>query len=395
LNNSHNNENVLLFLDEFGNTHIDLSKAGTFSHFVYTAIAFKHSDLSEFKNVRDRISKKFFHGSIIKSSNITNDENGFKKRIEVLKELKKSNFIVYTLIVDKSKLASEGLKYKKTFYKFFQRIFIEKFAHNYLSFQIFADKVGGSEFQRELFDYINKKAINRDLFHQDRQYNLADDKVEQPLVQLADFLCGCVGKIYCISHQYSQFEVLFELLSDRLFVEFFPNNFETYNTNTLSNIDEKEVLITQIAVQGIIDFINLPNPKYPECIEIAKYLLLVFKTNPTKLVSTKELISVCKNRFGYYNQDHLRQNIAYMRDNGLLIVSPQGKYGYKIPNTKTDIINFYHRYLSSIKPMLRRIKKSNNLIASKTINEVNILNETSDISVLSELIKTVEKLNIE
>lgn len=392
--NNYRDQNILLFLDEFGNNHIDLSKSGTFSHFIYTAIAFKQAEIEEFNLLQKHISKKFFHSSTIKSSNISNDSNGFKKRIEVLKELKKSNFIVYSLIVDKSKLTSDGLKYKKTFYKFFQRIFIEKFVHNYFSFQIFADKIGGTDFQSELFEYIHNKAINRDLFHQDRTYNLADDKVEQPLVQLADFLCGCVGKIYCISHQHPQFEQLFDILSDRLFIEFFPDNFETYNDNA-KVIDEKEKLISLIAVQGIIDFIEKPNPKYQECVEIAKYLLMIFKSNPSKLVSTKELISVCKNRFGYYNQDHLRQNIAFMRDNGLLIVSPQGKYGYKIPNTKTDIINFYHRYLSSITPMLRRIKKSNNLIASKTINEVNVLNETAEFNVLSELIRTVDKLNIE
>lgn len=390
-----NTQNILIILDEFGNPHLNLEKKGTFSHFVYTAIAFKESEKENIINARSIISKKYFQGSAIKSSSISNDEKGVQKRINILKDLKKYEYVIFCLVINKSEIKGTGLSHNRVFYKFFQRIFIEKFAQNFTSFHICADKVGGSDFQRELKGYINRTAINRDLFSPERYYYLAEDKLEEPLIQLADFLCGCLGKIYCISHQQPNFEDLFELISDRLFIDFFPATKKEYLGVATATTIRKDRLVSEISVEGILNFIETDSSKYRECLEIAKYLLLIFRSAPNKLVSTKELISIVKRRYGKYTQDNLRQHIAYMRDSGLIIVSPQGKYGYKIPNCSSDLVDFYNRYLSSIRPMLRRIHKSNNLISLKTLNEVNIIQQARNFEVLSNLIDVIQKSNIE
>ena len=386
-------EKIYVYIDEFGNPHLNLEKAGTFSHYVYTAIVFKESDKQSIIQARDYISKKYFKGTTIKSRNITNDEIGISTRKNILNDLKKHNFIIVSLIINKTELSGNGLKYKKVFYKFFQRIFVEKFANNFTSFEICADKVGYPEFQRELKEYINTNGVQRDLFNPDRYYKMAEDTVEEPLIQLADFLCGCIGKIYCISHQQQNAEQLFDILADRIYLDFFPLSYKTYLADT-NNLDNKSNLeISKIAIDGILDFVEKHNnnAKYLEHIEILKYLLLIFRSNPNKLVSTKELISVVKKRVKSYSQDNLRQHIAHMRDQNLLITSPQGKYGYKIPNTLIDMVEFYNRYFSSIKPMLRRIQKSNDLISLKTVNGVNILTQIPEFNVLQELIGVVQK----
>lgn len=387
-------ENIYIILDEFGAPHLNLDTSGSFSHFVYTAIVFKESDKNNITNARNLISRKYFQNSPIKSSNISNDDKGWSKRIGILNELKNYEFSIFSLIVDKSELKSKGFEFSRVFYKFFQRIFIEKFAQNYTSFIIYADKIGDKDFQRELKQYIEKYALKRDLFSPERFYSLAEDKFEEPLIQLADFLCGCVGKIYCISHQHQNFNSLFELIFDRLFVEFYPQSPTNYlGIEPIQNLD-KDRKIGEIAVNGILDFLNSNSSKFDECTEIAKYLLLMYRSNPNKLVSTKELISIIKKRFGKYNQDILRQHVAYMRDNGLIIVSPQGKYGYKIPNTVSDMVQFFNRYLSSIKPMLRRIQKSNDQISLKTLNDVNIIQQTENFGILHKLIEVMEKEKI-
>ncbi|MFP3671086.1 hypothetical protein SB717_39065, partial [Priestia sp. SIMBA_032] len=66
------------------------------------------------------------------------------------------------MVVDKSNLSGDGLKIKKTFYKYFQSLFVEKYNNIYESYSINADKVG-EEFKIELQDYVRKKSISRDL----------------------------------------------------------------------------------------------------------------------------------------------------------------------------------------------------------------------------------------
>ena len=70
--------------------------------------------------------------------------------------------------------------------------------------------------------YINTKVIQRDLFAPDRSYILPDDRKAEPLVQLADYLSGCLGRIYCTSPSHEQSVQLFNLLHDRIFIDFFP-----------------------------------------------------------------------------------------------------------------------------------------------------------------------------
>lgn len=106
---------VYVFIDEFGNSHLDLSKSGTFSHFIYTAVAISEEDLEKANQLRDFISKKYFQSRPIKSSSIPNDEKGFKKRLEVLAEFKKLNFLIFSLVVNKSKSKSDGLSQKNHF----------------------------------------------------------------------------------------------------------------------------------------------------------------------------------------------------------------------------------------------------------------------------------------
>lgn len=386
-------EKLYVYIDEFGNPFLNEEKGNAFSHYVYTAIVFKESEKEALIQAMDFISRKYFKGAIIK---LSNDKKGLLLRKNILNDLKKLNFMVVSLVINKAELKGEGLRYKKVFYKFFHRIFVEKLASNFNAFEICADKIQDTVFQRELRDYIETNGTQIDLFNPERYFRMVGEGTESTLLELTNILADFVGAIYCISHQVGNADELFELLSDRLYVEFFPLTYKTYLADTEEVDKRNDREISRIALEGIIDFVeryeNLP--KYIEHIEILKYLLLIFRSNPNKLVSTKELISVVKNKVVSYSQDNLRQDIAYMRDRNLIITSPQGKYGYKIPNSIVDMVEFYNRYFSSIKPMLRRIQKSNDLISLRTLNKVNILKQVPEFNVLKELIAIVQKYNI-
>ena len=59
-------EPALILIDEFGNTHLDLSKGGTFSHFIYCSIIIPLKDRAQANLVRQQISKNHFFGKELK-----------------------------------------------------------------------------------------------------------------------------------------------------------------------------------------------------------------------------------------------------------------------------------------------------------------------------------------
>jgi len=381
---------VYIFIDEFGNSHLYLSKSGTFSHFVYTAFLITEDELEKARLLRKEISKKYFQNTHIKSKNIKNNEKGFQKRLLILNELKQLNYIIHSIVIDKSKINSEGLKHKKVFYKYFHRLLIEKFPKKFHSFEIFFDKLGYPKFQNELTTYINKY-IDNNLFQQDRKYKIADDITGKPLIQIADFLSGCVGKIFCVSHIDKRADVLFEQINDRLYVNFFPYEKEKLLGLTYKNNIERNLFIKKIAFNVAVDFLNSDKIKETDDKEILQYLILINKITPERIVSSQEIISVVKKINLKFDITKLRVAIQRLRDYGVIIVSPQGEKGYKIPNNLEDIVNFYNRYLNSIVPMLKRINISNKIIIEKSNFKIRILNIVKEFQKLQQLINIVEK----
>ena len=112
---------------------------------------------------------------------------------------------------------------------------------------------------------------------------------------------------------------------------------------------------------------------------------------PDRLIETAELVEVV-NRIDFkYKEQNLRQAIAHLRDNGVLVVSIEGRHGYKIPNKLADIYGFYNRYLNSIVPMLNRIKKSNEILKIKSVNDINVLELDDSLIKLKELLEVIDK----
>ncbi|MCB2407947.1 DUF3800 domain-containing protein [Hymenobacter lucidus] len=160
-------QNANIYVDEFGNTALNIDKPGTFSHFVYCSIIINSNDKQKAEDLRKKVAKDHNLGSDIKSKNI--GEKLFDRRIRILSQLVENlDFTIDVLVVDKSKLAeAQGLKHKRIFYKYFQNFFVKKYNDKYESFSIWADKVG-EDFQFELQAHIRNNSISPSLFHQDR-----------------------------------------------------------------------------------------------------------------------------------------------------------------------------------------------------------------------------------
>ena len=371
-----------IFIDEFGNTHLDLSKKGTFSHFIYTSVIIKETDTEKARKILKEICFKYRLGDDLKSKNIKS--KNFKKRKDILIEfLEKLDFVVDVMVVDKSNLLGDGLKIKKTFYKYFQSLFVEKYNNIYESYSINADKVG-EEFKIELQDYVRKKSISRDLFNPDRNFEIFDDKDEK-LIQIADFISGCLGKVFCTSHFDKQYIELFNLLHARTSISYFP--FESYITKEIENKPELDRQIMKMNYQLIEKFFDSSkSEKSKEKARLLEYLRFQSELNPNRLVSTRELLIYLNNFFPNIKNERIRTLIRDLRYEGLFIVSHSGKPGYKLATKYSDVSEHFNHFLKYVVPMLQKVKILNQTLSQNSFNDINPIEKDPNMQKLKELV---------
>jgi hypothetical protein len=384
-------QHLHIFIDEFGNTSLHPGKAAVFSHFVLTAVLIEETKLALARELQADISQRYFQGHPIQSSRIANDDNGLQQRIDILKELRPLDFIVLSLVINKSKVTGQGLDQREVFYKYFNRIFLKQFPKNFTAFSIHAHQLGWPEFSSSLQHYITTKVIQRDLFAPDRTYQLVTDQQQEPLLQLADFLSGCLGLIYCTSHSHEKAVFLFDLLHDRTFVDFFPFEKTDFSISIPARDQEKNKLIARIAAESAREVLAAGHKLSEEALAVLHYLYLMFRTAPERLIEKYELIDKVKKMHPGFTEQQLRVCIQHLRDSGVLIASIQGKSGYKLPDRVEDIAGFYNRYLNSIVPMINRINICNRKLLVNSLQEVDLLQANSSYSLLHELIKTLDK----
>lgn len=386
------NNKVHIFIDESGNSSLNLDKKGTFSHFIYTAVVISENNIYEARKLQEKISKLFFQGQHIKGSNIGNDEKGLEKRINIANELSTLTHFVKIMVVDKRSLEGDGFNYRKSFYKFFQRIFANSIISNFDSYEICIDKFGHPEFQNELISYMDRNGIASDLFDSNRNFRILDDKIEEPLIQFADFYSNSIFSYYCDSHYNPNSEKIQEILASRLQVDFFPYSHKSYMGAKYFSDSNFNKEIYDISISNAEQYIEA-NPKEEIKYEILKYLLKIAQINPNKLSSTKELLQLLRNYNHEISQWSLRKEIGELRDKGVLIISPLGKYGYKLPCNEKEIREFFDRLSSSIIPMIQRLSFFNDKLSILSTGNYNILSNV-EYSTLLSLVNTLNKSRI-
>ncbi|TGE25052.1 DUF3800 domain-containing protein [Hymenobacter aquaticus] len=384
-----NTQNANIYIDEFGNTALNIEKPGTFSHFVYCSIIINSNDKLKAEELRKKITKDHNLGNDIKSKNIS--EKLFDRRLRILSQLVENlDFTIDVLVVDKSKLAeAQGLKHKRVFYKYFQNFFVKKYNDKYESFSIWADKVG-EDFQFELEAYIRNNSISPSLFHQDRFFFISDDIGKEKLIQFADILCGSIGKIFCTSHTHARAQEIFDILHTRMSVDFFPYQ-STDDEIQLFKHSELDPQISEITLRIAKEHLSSARRKdNPEEARMLEYLILNHRVNPNRLIPTYDITNYLSN-FSSNASDERTRNIARsLRYEGVFVISHSGKSGYKLANSYTDITQQFEHYLKYVIPMLKKIKILNSSIAEQTFNTINILEKDKAFQELRQMLSGVK-----
>ena len=313
----------------------------------------------------------------------------FGRRLAALYELITGlDFTIDVLVIDKAKLeGADGLKHKQVFYKYFQNLFVTKYSSRFKSFEIIADKVGES-FKYELQQYVRTNGIQTDLFNPDRSFHLKDDYTEEPLLQLADIVCGSIGKIFCSSHSETRAKELLNALHSRTSVDFFPYNQRIF----LPSIENKDIdnQIATVTLNLITDFItNNPLKTQVEYVRLIEYLILYHDIDQNKLISTYEIVRYLEQFYPGITEDRVRLLVRNLRYEGLFIVSHSGKSGYKLAANYNDIEEYFNHFLKYVIPMLQKIKILNESVSLSTFNKINPLEKDIAFLQLKELLSAL------
>lgn len=372
------NKKTYVFIDEFGTPALDVELKGVEPYFIYVAVLISEEHLDKARDSLKTVRDNYNQGAPLKANRIPNDDKGHSKRTNILKAFSgEFPHVIQALIVDKKSIESEGLAYKKVFIKYFNGVLSNMYnSPQYPELHVVLDKTGRPAFVEELSLYM-KKHLHQDELFSNNTFTLRDDKEEEPLLQIADFYAGCIGKIFCNKITDSQANTLYNYLREYTFCEWFPRERMNYLCAKKADDSEYNEAIVEMAIKSADAY--LESPKSTESgREIVKYFLVENKIYPYRIICSKEI----RNRLKLQNIQIASpiEEISHLRDEGVLIVSPLGKKGYKLPCNIEEIKSFYDRISTNIIPQLKRAYILDEVISEGSVGKINILKETEQLS---------------
>ena len=364
-----------VFIDETGTPSLDVEKGGVSPYLVYAAVIIESDEIEAARIVLSNIHDKCFkQNRYLKSSHIPNDDSGFARTINIFTELKGLKHYVYAVVIDKSKINPNfGLSFKTVFIKYFNRLIAQHLQSSESDIHIIFDKTGYEEFRLELNNYMEKNGWGPTLFS-NNTFTLAEDQNEEPLLQIADFYAGTIGKYYCGKFDEKKSDVIHNgFIKKNTSIDWFPRQIIPMFAVTTEFNNQFNATITRIAVESAENYLSNHSSDTVGC-ELILYILQETKRNPFRYISSKEIKTNLKARNIEVGDPIVK--ISELRDNGVLIISPIGKKGYKIPNNEQEIAEFYNRLNGNVQPQLRRCYTLNKVLFEQSNGEYNILSSS-------------------
>lgn len=375
-----------IYIDESGTPALDIEKKGVLPFMVYSAVVIKEEDVEKAKVLLQKIIKENnIQQGFIKSKSLDYD-----KRVKVLTALKDVDHYVISLVIDKSKIdKNSGLQYKQSYIKYFQRLLSKHFLSTYDEFHIVLDKLGYPEFQESLKKYMNAGDMLGQTLFSYNTFNLAEDTTEEPLLQIADVYAGTICKYYCQQYNNGEAQYIHDnIISGKVTIEWFP--WESISLFAAENLfsEQFDKELYNLSIDTAKQYITLHESDDVEGVELIKYILQESTRNPFRVISSKEIKQNLQKR-GFEIGDPISK-ISYLRSHRVVIISPQGKKGYKFPTSEKELADFYDRLKDNVIPQLKRCRILNNVLQERSIGKYGVLKH-KEYETLNQLCEIVNK----
>lgn len=393
----------IAYIDEFGAFGFKFENPGCSTHFILTAIIVDPSDVETVKNGVVEIRKKYFQSAPeIKSKYVGRD---YKRRLKVLAEMRKLPFKIFALVYDKRKIfKSSGLRYKKSFYKFINRLAYHELSVCFPKIEIVADETGYNDFMKSFAKYMREQITPTSLFNDDFTFNYKNSQRDD-IIQVADFISGTLAYIFD-QHKKQDNKPWVDyrtyLANKILRIKQLPNTYDHFDPEeefAAKEYTERDKLIARIAYRAAADFVAAHRDSKDENVVqqliVLEYLLARFMNHQEAgYIKTHELISQLES-MGYERTSvyvFRTKIIAKLRDNEVILAS--SKNGYKIPARESEVEDFINHGKSIILPMLSRLQKCNEKIRMSTNAQVDFFEKAKYMEIASLLNPHVHNQNV-
>jgi hypothetical protein len=377
--------NQIAFIDEFGNNGLDFEKEGVSNTFIVTAIIVSREKLKGLETELEKIRKLNFQTGEIKSSKVGGNDT---RRLNIIAELNALDYHIFSIVIDKTKLTSEGFQYKGSFYKFLHSLVDRELFKTFPDLLVVADEHGGNDFKKSFLEYMKNRHIPN-LFEQS-EFRLSNSKSEL-MVQLADFITGTIARCYEPKKLSPRKNDILKALRQKIIeIRIWPPDYKPMAYDPGKDFANYDPTISSLGLNLASQFLDkFGTSKVPYILDqctCLRYLLFHFRNiNPETYVTTFELLSQMEQlKSKKVSMHYFRSKvIAKLRDNGVILAS--SNKGYKLPSSSMDLYDFVNHSNSYIQPMMDRLLKCRNQIKLATKNEMDIFDH--------EEFKYLSKLN--
>jgi hypothetical protein len=316
----------------------------------------------------------------MKSSNIGKDH---KRRGIILSQVIKSNFKVFSIVVDKRRIKSDsGLMFKQSFYKFTNNLVHKELRGAFKTLTVCADEIGGNEYMKSFANYVREREDIPTLLG-DREFYFENSK-NSVMIQLADFISGTLSFVFEEDKKKDapNYLNILDKAKKIIRIEQYPRDIQSYimDNNAIGEGYDKE--IAELCLKQAQDFLARNNDSDDEDIisqiVVLKYLCFRFLNNDTrKYIPTKELINNLMSRIenDITVQSFRTKIIAKLRDAGVIIAS--SSKGYKLPSKESELYDFINHGTSIIMPMLARLKRCRDIVNMGTVGKLDLFDNTA------------------
>ena len=332
----------LAYIDESGDPNFN-EKASDI--FFLGAVIMEKNDIDLISKKLNEIKQRHRLGEL-KSSRI----RSFDRRLTVLDELSKLDIKCLSVWVKKRELKGEWFQYKRSFYKYVQRLLNHEIYKLFRNTSVTLHRFGSKEYQESLLKYL-KDHLQGELFGSSIAINNTTD---EELIQLADFFNGTLRKVLTGDFNHSEKNQILALLEPKWAVKVvLPDDGKYVNTDLVEEDDN----YLGYFVNETKRFLERKQNIDPAKKLTLEYLYHTALLSPNDYVYTDEILNWLNNFNIHFSKEQFRNLVtASLRDEGLIIVGT--RKGLKLPTRVEDILDYIEFSVGQVLPTLKRLRRA-------------------------------------
>ena len=366
-------ERLHVFVDEFGDPYLDVGKAGVSATYIVAALCVRDGSLGAVRDQVEEIRRRHFQSGEMKSSTVATNDG---RRLQIIRDLAKLDAFVIAFCARKKQVRRDtGLRFKKSFIKFFAGALYDRVTRCAADIHVTMDEHGSPQFRAELEAYLDTR-FRSDLFS-NPQFKTEDSK-GNVLLQAADLFAGTLARVYDEAKVSERREEFKSLVRDRVSVTLWPRGTEEGHIPVAEHASEDDESIRRYCVQRAEEYLaaaRLSEDRDDLARAIFLDALLASHSlgESGSFLSTRSLKREISLQLGEQVSDHRFRSVvvAKLRDAGVIISSCSK--GYRIPSSSADMREFASFSNSIIPPMVARLGKARTGIREATLGRVDIL----------------------